>query len=95
MSGHKVRYWPSGGPKPATPLLGKDGTVFDITDAAGLEIDHICCCRSDIALCGADVSGTGVAFGDPALSRRLCQRCANLDADGKRCGEPMCPGPEA
>lgn len=65
-----------------------------LRSAIAQEMDHICCCNPNVALCGLIVGGTGVAFGKPEHSPRLCQRCANLDADGKRCGEPMCPGPE-
>jgi hypothetical protein len=81
-------------PLRAQALLGKDGTVFDITTAGRSELDHICCCNPSIAMCGAVVAGTGVAFGKPASSGNLCRKCADLDASGKRCSEPGCPGAE-
>lgn len=56
------------------------------------ELDHICCCQPDVAMCGAVVAGTGVAFGKSEGSRNLCRKCADLDASGKRCSEPGCPG---
>jgi hypothetical protein len=66
---------------------------FDAVARLGRELDHICCCRLDIALCGAQVGGTGVALGKPSSSLRMCSKCADLDAAGKRCAEPDCPGP--
>lgn len=58
------------------------------------ELDHIVCCNPSVAMCGAVVAGTGVAFGKPEGSRNLCRKCADLDASGKRCAEPGCPGAE-
>lgn len=58
----------------------------------GPELDHVCCCSPTIALCGALVGGTAVAFGDPGRSKNPCQQCFNLAADGAKCPAPMCPG---
>jgi len=59
------------------------------------ELDHVVCCSPDVAMCGAVVAGTGVAFGKPASSSNLCRKCADLDASGRRCADPQCPGPSA
>lgn len=82
------------GPVPATPLLSKDGTVYDISTAKKPELDHVVCCNPAKALCGAFVAGQDVKFGDPGKSKHPCNECFNRAADGEKCSDPFCPGAE-
>lgn len=65
-------------PRPALPDLGDDDFV------------HAFCCDPDMAVCGADVSGSDVVP-DTSLDE-VCPTCIAAASTGGRCARPGCPG---
>jgi hypothetical protein len=50
---------------------------------------HLWCCRPEVALCGADLSGVEDADDQ---DEPVCQVCAIADAEGMRCPVEGCTG---
>lgn len=53
------------------------------------EINHIWCCRPEVTLCGADLSGHGDH--DDDCAHPVCPLCTLADKDGLPCPVPGCP----
>lgn len=49
----------------------------------------ITCCRDDVALCGADLTGS-IEDAEPIDEERDCEACVNRDRLDLPCGAPFC-----
>ena len=58
------------------------------------DLVHICCCRADVALCGARVAGQDVKAVHPRHQGTPCLACLSKDQRREKCSDPKCPGPD-
>ena len=56
---------------------------------AGDDMTHMTCCRENVALCGADLTGWEDCDCDPRPEER-CIRCDFIDEAELPCGAPFC-----
>lgn len=53
---------------------------------------HLYCCDENLALCGADLSGTEETGDCDEATCPVCPLCAIADEEGMRCPVPGCTG---